>query len=839
MIHVGIGKLGELFVIIAFCFALASIVSYLIRTQTGDKWVTKSFARSMFIIHGLATIGVVATLFFIINQHYFEYHYAFSHSSRLLPVYYQISCFWEGQEGSFLLWIFWNVILGFIILKTNKFWEAPVMTIFSGVQLFLLSMILGIAPFEWLKIGSSPFILLRDAIAAPIFNTNPNFIPEDGSGLNILLQNYWMVIHPPTLFLGFATTLVPFAYCLAGLWVGKYRGWVRPALPWTIFSSLILGVGILMGAYWAYETLNFGGYWNWDPVENAVYVPWLVQIAALHTMISFKTSNTALKSAIILVLSVFLLILYSTFLTRSGILGNSSVHSFTDLGLSGQLLIYLLTFVVVTIFVCWKAWKNLKSDNDEPSVYSREFWIFLGTIVLTLMAFQIIIPTSIPVFNAILQNVGIDSNLAPPVDQVEFYSKFQIWFAIALALLSGFGQFFWWKKIDKQKLQETISKPIIVALVISSVIFFLGDLHEPSYMLLLTCSIFTITANLFIAIPLFKSSYKLSGGAITHMGLGIMLIGILYSSGFSKTISLNNTGMVWSRDLPEEINQKNLLIFLNEPRQMGEYEINYLGKRRRIRETNAYVKDELLQPTLSPVRKIVKREINSLNLKKGDTVTLIDAGKTYFEVSIKHKDGQNFKIYPVVQTDESKEMVVYSPDIRHTLKSDLYAHVRTFPDPDEKEQWKHSDTLETQVGAQFFINDFVATLESINRIFSIDDIELSNEDVAVKASISVLGPAGTVLLEPIFLIKNKMVGRIPDESLEIASKVTLLNILPETNTFELSIETTQKDWIIIEALEKPLINLLWVGTIIMIFGFIMALYRRYSNFIKMRDKGIE
>ena len=135
-----------------------------------------------------------------------------------------------------------------------------------------------------------------------------------------------MVIHPPTLFLGFALTVVPFSYCIAGLWLKKYSDWIRPALPWTLVGCGILGLGILMGGYWAYETLNFGGYWNWDPVENAVYVPWLILVASLHTMITYKNSETALKASIILVISVFIAILYSTFLTRSGILGN---HLFT------------------------------------------------------------------------------------------------------------------------------------------------------------------------------------------------------------------------------------------------------------------------------------------------------------------------------------------------------------------------------------------------------------------------------------------------------------------------------------------------------------------------------
>ena len=840
MIHELIGKTGHFLVITAFATSLGSAISYFILANQRSIGKDINLARSLYGMHLVAVLGVVAVLFSIINRHYFEYHYAFSHSSHLLPVHFQISCFWEGQEGSFLLWIFWNSILGLILILTNKFWEAPVMAIFALVQAFLLSMILGIMDpiAEVIKIGSSPFILLRDALDAPIFESNPDFIPEDGRGLNILLQNYWMVIHPPTLFLGFATTLIPFTFCLAGIWKGRFTEWVRPALPWTIFSSLILGIGILMGAYWAYETLNFGGYWNWDPVENAVYVPWLVQIAALHTMISYKKSEVALKSAIILVVAVFILILYSTFLTRSGILGNSSVHSFTDLGLSGQLLLYLLFFTALTIVILVSKWKSLPASSEEVSTYSREFWIFLGAIVLCLMAFQIIIPTSIPVFNSILESIGLESEMAPPVDQMDFYSKFQIWFAMALAILTGIGQFFWWKKVDRQKVWQNISKPLILSLLFTAVVFFLGDFHDYRYMLLLTTSIFTVVANSFVLVPLLKSSYKLSGGSMAHIGVGLMLIGILFSSGYSEVISLNNTGRVWSSELPDEINQKNLLLFLNEPRQMGEYKITYLGKREKFREIDGYVNTDRFELTGNQLTRVSKQDFNEYNVRRGDTLTLMDAGKQYFEVTLE-KEGKLFRLFPTVQSDENKEMVVYSPDINHTLASDLYAHVRTFPDPDQEEKWSEPEDKEVMIGENFFINDYVAKLENVERIDNVDGVKFAGSDVAVKALIKVLGPLGEVLLEPIFLIKDQMVGRIPDQSADLASKVTLLNIKPESNKFVLGINTTQKEWIILEAVKKPLINLLWIGTIIVVFGFSMALHRRYTEFVKMRNKGLE
>ncbi|MBU2916066.1 heme lyase CcmF/NrfE family subunit [Reichenbachiella agariperforans] len=840
--HYFIGSLGHFLIIAAFVSALVSAYGYfrsVQSTEIADKDSWMRFARIAFWVHGGSALGVVATLFTIINRGYFEYHYAYSHSSTVLPVYYQISAFWEGQEGSFLLWIFWNVILGFVLIRTNKFWEAPVMAIFAIVQGFLLSMILGVVLFN-LKIGSSPFILLRDAMDAPIFKTSPDFIPEDGSGLNPLLQNYWMVIHPPTLFLGFATTLIPFAYCIAGLWLGKFKEWIRPALPWSLFSAVVLGVGILMGGYWAYETLNFGGYWNWDPVENAVYVPWLVLIAAIHTMIAFKKSTTALKSAIILAVSAFLLIVYSTFLTRSGILGDSSVHSFTDLGLSGQLLVYLLAFVLGALFLIIRSWKKLESDEQEVSTYSREFWIFMGATVLCLMGFQVIIPTSIPVWNALVGLVGIDSNMAPPVDQVEYYTQYQLWGGVLIALLSGTGQFFWWNKMDKTKLKDALLLPIVLTLAITAAIIILFKVQNITYILVLTAGTYSIIANAKILLDRWKTNINLSGGAISHIGIAMMLLGVLFSSGYSKIVSLNQTGLVWSKEFPDEVNQKNLLLFQNEDRQMGEYSLNYKGTRKRIEGFPGYVNIHDINQ-INETQAIAALDLSSdeeVVFHQGDTLTLITPETSYFEIAYT-KGETSFDLYPTVQINEKMNMTVFSPDIKRKLGFDLYTHVRTFPDPDQETDWSETEIITTQLDEPFFVNDFVATLEKVQRVTELDGLTLGEGDVAIKADIRVKGGDRDYLAEPYYIIKDNQAGLLSDIIHDLGIKLTITEIDPKSNSFKIGVNKTQKDWVILEAVEKPMINVLWIGTLVMVIGFIIAITRRYGEFVKMKEKGLE
>ena len=204
----------------------------------GKDWpvaplLPKSFQCSRSLVSSFISSAIIC----------FEYKYAWQHSSRTLEVKYLLSCFWEGQEGSFLLWSIWHCVLGLILIRKARRWEAPVMTVVSFAQVCLATMIAGIYFFNW-KMGSNPFALLRNEMDAPIFS-QPNYLSliKDGNDLNPLLQNYWMVIHPPVLFLGFASTIVPFAFAIAGLWTKKFGEWTKAALPWALFSVAVLGNG--------------------------------------------------------------------------------------------------------------------------------------------------------------------------------------------------------------------------------------------------------------------------------------------------------------------------------------------------------------------------------------------------------------------------------------------------------------------------------------------------------------------------------------------------------------------------------------------------------------------
>jgi cytochrome c-type biogenesis protein CcmF len=848
MIHTAIGNAGHLLVIIAFVTALVATYAYFkasSATALLDEQTTwKRFARTSYFVHLAAVLGVIFCLYWIIGNHYFEYHYAWKNSSRALPTGYIISSFWQQQEGSFLLWIFWNVVLGAILIYSNRSWEAPVMTIFALVQAFLMSMILGVViPGIDLKIGSTPFLLLKEVMPdIPVYKMDPNFIPKDGNGMNPLLQNYWMVIHPPTLFLGFASTLISFSFAIAGLWTKKIIDWVRPALPWALFSALVLGLGILMGAYWAYETLNFGSYWNWDPVENTSFVPWLVLVAAIHTMIIARRNASALKTSFILNIATFILILYSTFMTRSGVLGNASVHSFTDLGLSGQLLIYLLSFLVLSVGLLIYRWKSLPSDEEEVSTYSQEFWIFIGATLLCLSGFQILATTSIPVYNKIAEAFGTVLNMALPADQIAHYNKFQLWFFSLIIILTGIGQYFWWKRVGKEKL-HALYNPLLITLIISAAVITYQGVTEIQYIVLLTASVFAIVANGTILFNIIRGNYNLSGGAVTHIGVALMLIGVLFSSAYTKVVSINNSGLMISRS--EEFtnndnkeNKENITLWLNKPEKMGDYMLTWRDVRIEPRHIPGYIPKGWVDIIENDYRAVALRDIvykDKQYYSKGDTLE-ISPDNFYYEIEYREPSGKLFSLYPRVQINPGMGGIVVSPDINRELDKDLYTYVSMVTNPTAEPVWSQTENFTVSMSDTFFVNDYVAILDNVVRTDSVDGVTLGPGDAAVKAMIRVLDKENEYILTPSFVIRDRLVARKTEVNNELGLRVQFSEINPQTGQFSFAVNTTQRDFIVMKATEKPLINILWLGTFVLMIGFTMATIRRFKEFIKMRDK---
>ncbi len=833
MLRPYLGEIGHIAVILTFISSIIAAYFYLKSTLSNEEeTIWQKAANKVYLFQTVSVIVVCISLFTIIFNHYFEYHYAWDNSSLSLPLGYAISCFWQDQEGSFLLWMFWNALVGVALIlfgnkASYKSLQSPTMFVVSLVQAFLASMILGVVFFGSFKIGSSPFLLLKQSMPnLPVWSLNPDFIPKDGNGLNPLLQNYWMVIHPPTLFLGFALTMVPFALAVASLWRKDFHGWLNLALPWSVLAGVILGTGILMGAIWAYETLSFGGYWTWDPVENAVYVPWLVLVAAFHTLLFARRSSVALKYSYILVIAQFILILYSTFLTRSGILGNASVHSFTDLGLSGQLLLYLLAFLFISIFLLVFRWKILPKDEKEAKTWSAEFWLILGVLVLSLAAFQVIVTTSIPVYNSIASSLGIDLNMALPSNQIAHYTSFQMWLFMIGVVLTGIAQYLWWKKADEKSIKNLLN-PLIAAFLLTSLAILLTPLKRIEYILLVLASAYSIAVNFHILMALFKGKVKVAGGALTHIGVAFMLIGIMYSSAYEKIVSLNTTGQQIFSDSEQE-NKENVLLWLNRPADMGNFKLEYSGQFVDVRKVPGFIEKRFIQTIPgSGYLGLAKAAIvdGSDTLKyKGDTVAY-EAENTYFQVKYSTKDGDTYNLYPRYQKNEKMGNVV-SPDIKHFWHKDVYSHV-TYVNLEEDKEWSVPQDYTVALKDTFFLNDYVAILDNVEGIREVDGLALGENDAAAVATLRLLERDGEKILRPSFVIRDNQVWSKPVSSNELGVKAQLSRIDPVTGLFTFAISRSERDFIVIKAIEKPLINLLWIGIALLVIGMSIASFRRF------------
>ena len=802
--HLLPGKMGHFFALLSFAASFVALIAYFKATnaktpEEENSW--RRMARMAFRIDVFSVFAVYATIIYIISNHLFEYNFAWEHSSRSMPLKYLLSCIWEAQEGSFLLWTLWICVLGMILMRKAGKWEAPVMTVISFTQLCLATMIMGLY-FFGNKVGFNPFILVRQmefAANAPIFS-RPDYLSipqmQDGQGLNALLQNYWMVIHPPILFLGFSSTIVPFAFAIAGLWKRQYGNWTRMALPWTLFSACILGTGIMMGAAWAYEALSFGGYWNWDPVENASLVPWLVMIAGLHTQVVYNATGHSLRATYFFLITQFILVLYSTFLTRSGILGDLSVHAFVDSGMNVQLALFVLIFLFPAYSLFIARYKQIPHIAKEEATDSREFWMFIGSLVLFLSAIFIIGSTSLPVFNLVAGKKVVMG------DDIPFtYNRIEIFIAVLLGLFTAVTQYLKYKGGAGGYLLKKIWPPTVIALAISLLVSIFGGIHYDKYgigflaaiHLALFAAIYTVVANAaYIRIGL-KGKLRAAGPSVAHLGFGLMLVGILLSSAKKNLLSVNTTGILLpfspeSKQDPME----NLTLLKGVPTDMGRYTATYVNH---------------------------------------DSV---DAGSktTYYRIHFEKKGStEQFDLFPnFILSTKGQGTPSPNPDKYHYWNKDIFAYVNATDNPDKSgdtAQFRPSDPLALRDTA-FFSKGFII-LDSVVVNPNNDKYHFARTDTALMARVTIITrDSMRYTAYPLLYIRDNIPHYLNDTV--FAQDLALrFDKVVDGRKIELGIKESEQmvPFIALKVLEFPQINILWIGTVIMIIGFVMSiLWRR-------------
>lgn len=555
---------GNVLVILSLVAAFFTINRYY-KVYRGESSKIKQ-ARAGYQTMTMFVLLASMYLLYLILSHQYQYEYVFNYSNSSLSIGLLISTFFAGQEGSFLLWLLFTVLIGIILQNyTSKRGdlEPRVMMIYTLAALFLNIMILPQlkSPFNYLWSSTNyldlkyfnqtvlgmpfikGFILTDQQSNRTVLQIGPKLasvldyhgisfsqLIVRGKGLNPLLQNFWMEIHPPILFLGFALTTVPYSFAISALIKNKYKDWINYALPWTLATSLVLGLGIMIGGYWAYGVLGWGGYWGWDPVENASLVPWIISVALIHTMLVQKHSQITdklgrfAKTNLALASLMFMLVIYSTFLTRSGILSEASVHSFVDPGMLvyAFLLIYIFTFSAIGlggIYYRRKSLFNLTAGNE--SFLSREIGLFYGAAVLIASALVVFVGTSSPIFG---QSVEVD-----------FYNKMNLPLVIIMGLLIGLSLFLRWSITVKKDYIKDISLPLVISLALTILIVYSVGLNDFVMSIMLYSNVFIIVVNLQFLVRLFGNGIKFLGGHIAHIGFAVFLLGVLATSTFGSS----------------------------------------------------------------------------------------------------------------------------------------------------------------------------------------------------------------------------------------------------------------------------------------------------------------
>ena len=539
--------MGKYLIYGAFTAALLSSISYFF--SAGHKKNLVKQARLLFHASAILCISSAAYLLYLIISHQFQYTYVWNYSSSDLPWNLLYATFYAGQEGSFHLWAFLMSVLGIFLLpylanrdaektsgleNTDKY-EPLVMGVFTLISTFLLSIL----------IIKSPYMFVWESFPADV---QLGFIPEEGRGLNPLLQNFWMSIHPPILFTGFTSLAVPFSFAIAALIKNRYDKWMKLALPWTLFGGMVLGLGIMLGGYWAYGVLGWGGYWAWDPVENSSFIPWLFIIGAMHTMNAEEKVGKFRKTSLLLCIIAYAFVLWSTFLTRSGILGDASVHSFVDPGQE----VYLFLVIFLSIFVgggfalmIWrfKSLRTVKSDG-QVNLLSRESALFVGALTICAAALVIAVGTSWPI-------------LAKGTVEPDFYNRMNLPLAILIASINGISILLRWKHSEEKQFLKSLYLPVSFTIIVTGVLVIAGvrDLLMAAFA---AASFFAFFVNAEIAYTIFRKNKTKAGPYIAHLGIMLLFLGIIGSSRYSV--------------------EENVSLPLGEPKQvLGDYMLTYKG----------------------------------------------------------------------------------------------------------------------------------------------------------------------------------------------------------------------------------------------------------------------
>ncbi|MFP6626035.1 MAG: heme lyase CcmF/NrfE family subunit [Deltaproteobacteria bacterium] len=472
-------------------------------------------------VWGLVMIAT-GVMLYALATHDFSLKYVAGYSSTTLPMQYRLAALWGGMEGSLLFWVLILMTMTAIAIWQNRNKNRELMPFVTATCMIVAAFFLALLVF-----------------VTPPFAELP-FVAAEGSDLNPLLQNYWMVIHPPCLYLGYVSWTIPFGFAIAALATGRLDDiWIRTTRRWVLAAWFFLAIGNLLGARWAYEVLGWGGYWAWDPVENAAFMPLLTGTAYLHSVMIQERKDMLKVWNMSLIIMTFSLTIFGTFLTRSGVI--SSVHSFTQSGLGPFFMIFLVLIVATSCGLLIMRLKDLRPRHQLDSVLSRESAFLFNNLLFVGIAFATLWGTIFPVLSEWVRGVKI--TVGPP-----FFNQVNAPLGIALLLLMGIGPLVAWRRASLKKLKIAFFGPVLSGLLTGAVAITAG-MHSISAVLVVSFSAFVLhsilsefhhgasarksmtTESYGLAMArLLVKNQRRYGGYVIHLGVVFIFLGVTMSS---------------------------------------------------------------------------------------------------------------------------------------------------------------------------------------------------------------------------------------------------------------------------------------------------------------------
>jgi len=486
-------QIGQFALALAWVVTAYSIVASLLGIHLKhDKLVASGRNAALGTFVCITT--AIACLGYLFAVSDFSIKYIAAHSNRDLPIYFKVSSIWGGQEGSLLFWGWLLTAYSALVIVQN--WRKHsammpyVVAVLMATSFFFTSMHLFIVnPFN------QTVFLQSNASPLP-------FVPSDGNGLNPLLQDAYMVIHPPMLYLGFVGFAVPFAFAIAAM-ITKQLGdtWIRTTRRWTMVAWMFLSIGIMLGGKWAYHELGWGGFWAWDPVENASMMPWLIGTAFLHSVMVQEKKGMLKVWNMVLIILTFIMSIFGTLLTRSGMV--QSVHAFAQSPVGGYFRAFIIVALSGALYLLFDRLPYLKSENQMESIVSRESSFMFNNLILLAACFAVFWGTMFPIISEAA--TGSKITVGPP-----FFNKVNVPIAIFLVFLTGVGPLLAWRRASTNSLKRNFLSPAVIALASGVALYFRGVQHFYAWL--------SIVMSIFVTLTIIREFYK--GAAARSSGTG-------------------------------------------------------------------------------------------------------------------------------------------------------------------------------------------------------------------------------------------------------------------------------------------------------------------------------